>query len=244
VSNLSYIQKSYFGLKMFFKSKIEGARKMKKQIFLVLVSILILSNFADAALIDNTGGLIYDTDLNITWYDYTKSADTWSNQKDWAAGLAVGGVTGWRLPSTIDGPSVWGINGATTAGYNITTSELGHLYYVELGNKGFADVNGNYPQSGYGLANKGPLTNLSPSDYWSGTAYSSSSGDAWYFLLQYGAQINDLQSSTKLALAVHSGNIGPNGAIYVASAVPVPGALWLFAPALAGLIGLRRKYLG
>jgi hypothetical protein len=26
--------------------------------------------------------------------------------------------------------------------------------------------------------------------------------------------------------------------------VPIPGALWLFGPALAGLIGLKRKYLG
>lgn len=33
--------------------------------------------------------LIYDSDLNITWYDYTKSADSWQNQVNWASALSV-----------------------------------------------------------------------------------------------------------------------------------------------------------
>lgn len=104
--------------------------------------------------------LIYDNDLNITWLDSTKVYSTWSSQVNWAANLVltVNGVTydNWRLPATVDGPFVWGNDGTTTDGYNITTSEMGHLFYTELHNKGFYDTNGNY-QPDHGLTNKGPL---------------------------------------------------------------------------------------
>jgi len=87
--------------------------------------------------------VINDTDRNITWLDYSNAPDTWQNQVSWAANLAVtvNGVTydNWRLPATVDGPYVWGYDGTTTAGYNITTSEMGHLYYTELVNKGYYD---------------------------------------------------------------------------------------------------------
>lgn len=56
--------------------------------------------------------LIYDTDLNITWLDYTKGTANWSTQQSWAANLSltVNGVTydNWRLPATVDGPYVYG----------------------------------------------------------------------------------------------------------------------------------------
>ena len=85
--------------------------------------------------------LIYDSDLDITWYDYTNDYDTWQNQMDWAGALYVdfGGThyTDWRLPTTVDGYQVYGYDGTTTEGYNITSSEMGHLFYTELGNKGF-----------------------------------------------------------------------------------------------------------
>ena len=92
--------------------------------------------------------LIYDSDLNITWYDYSKSWDTWQNQVNWASGLSVtfgsNTYTDWRLPSTVDGTYAGcGCNGTTTAGYNITSSEMGHLFYTELGNTGYYDTSGN-----------------------------------------------------------------------------------------------------
>ena len=111
---------------------------MKKLfLFIILVSFLWFAALANATLINNGGGLIYDTDLNITWYDYTNTRGSWNKQMDWAASLSVTDVygnsyTGWRLPSTLDGIYVLGTDGTTTAGYNITTSEMGHLYYSEL----------------------------------------------------------------------------------------------------------------
>jgi hypothetical protein len=39
---------------------------------------------------DNLGNrLIYDSDISITWYDYTNSYSTWQFQMSWASALTV-----------------------------------------------------------------------------------------------------------------------------------------------------------
>ena len=52
----------------------------------------------------NSNRLIFDDVLNVTYYDLTRTIDTWQNQVDWADGLTVtfGGVdyVDWRLPLT------------------------------------------------------------------------------------------------------------------------------------------------
>jgi len=169
-------------------------------IVVCLLAVLFLVSSAHATLelrgTDSLGNrLIYDTDLNITWYDYTKSWDTWQNQNDWASNLTVN-FSGtiyddWRLPSTVGGAFSWGCDETTTAGYNITSSEMGHLFYVELGNKGKNDISCN-TQAGWGLSNKGPFIKLKRYLYWSGTAaYGAGGGDAWDFDFGYGGQYTD-----------------------------------------------------
>jgi hypothetical protein len=216
---------------------------MKKLLLICMVAaVLGFSSFAHAELIDRGGGLIYDKDLDITWYDAPAVWRNWNDSITWAANLTKGGVTGWRLPNTVEGPYVWGYDGKTTAGMNIITSEMGHLFYAELGNKGLYDVNGQLQYDGTRpndimLLNKGPFVNLNGGYHWSGTEHEYAPGkyQAWNFYFYYGMQERDGKSAGGYALAVHPGDIG--------APVPIPGAIWLLGSGLFGLIGLKRKLL-
>jgi hypothetical protein len=160
---------------------------------------------ACSALVDNGGGLIYDTDRDITWYNPDSSPMTWDQAMSWAANLAAGGVEGWRLPSALNP------DGSGPAGnFNVVGSEMGHLYYIALGNKGYVAPDGTYPQPGYGLANMGPFTNLQAVNYWSETEWASFSGNAWAFGFYNGQQGwgNKTDSVHFYAMAVHGGNVG------------------------------------
>jgi hypothetical protein len=203
-----------------------------------------------AALVDNGGGLIYDTDLNITWYDAPAVEMTWGHAMSWASGLTVGGTAAgsWRLPNTlpVNGSSynyATRYDGTTDSGWNISSpySEMGHLFHVELGNKGFYLPDGSYPQSGWGsgwgLKHKGPFTNLQTSHYWSGTEYAPDPTYAWRFNFDDGWQLAYVKgniSSDHFALAVHPGNVG--------APVPIPGAVWLLGSGLIGLVAIRRRF--
>jgi hypothetical protein len=70
-------------------------------LIIVLSSIFGLTLTAYATLWDRGGGLIYATDLNITWYDPISTPMTWGQAMTWAENLTVGGVKGWRLLQTL-----------------------------------------------------------------------------------------------------------------------------------------------
>jgi hypothetical protein len=193
--------------------------------------------------------LIWDNDSpfgSIVWLDDTQVYNTWANRVAWANGLNTAGTLtytikplysvswkgDWRLPKTVDGPYVWGYNGTTTAGYNITSSEMGHLFYMELGNKGYYATDGTHPQPGWNLFNRGPFTYLTANGYWTGTEHSLNPNDAWYFGSDVGAQGLDPKGHDGYALAVRPGDV---------SAVPVPGTVLLLGSGLIGLAGLARE---
>jgi hypothetical protein len=96
-------------------------------------------------------------------------------------------------------------------------------------------VNGNYPQTGWGLVNKGLFTNLLSDRYWSGTEYLAETDSAWIFGMTVGDQGAIMEDYFDFyALAVHEGNVG--------APVPLPSALFLFAPGLLGLAAIRRRF--
>jgi hypothetical protein len=164
--------------------------------------------------------LIYDNDLDITWYDYTRSYDTWQNQVNWADALSVtfGGnfIDNWRLPTALNQDG-----SGPCSGYNCTGSEMGHLYYTELGNA-----------AGGPLTNTGPFTNLQQLYYWSGTEYSADPHYAWDFDTNGGNQTNYDKGLSLYAIAVRPGDV---------SAVPEPGTMLLLGTGLAGLIVFRKR---
>jgi hypothetical protein len=152
--------------------------------------------------VSNEYGLIYDDELGIVWLDYTSGSKEWPDQVSWAADLNGSGALSydfnpgvtvtwngdWRLPKTVDGARKNGYDGSTTAGFNITSSEMGHLFYQTLGNKGYYDTVGKVEKAFDGLKNKGPFQNLKASIYWSDTQYAIYPNHAWQFNFYYGAQ--------------------------------------------------------
>ena len=183
----------------------------KKMIGLTVIMILLgiigmaqatLTVIGTATYDDGTGAqecnLIWDDDNNgnsVVWLDYMNDNTIWTPQMGWAAGLdeqliynidpiyTVNWIDDdWRLPATVDGPLVHGCDGTTTAGYNITTSEMGHLYYIELGNLGYnSTTDCSTEQPGWGLQNTDPFQNLHPAWYWSDTDYGADLDYAWSF---------------------------------------------------------------
>lgn len=173
----------------------------------------------------------------------------------WLNQLSVGGVSGWRLPSTDpingqfyryvarDGATLY--NGQVDAGFNITSpqSELAHMFAVTLGNRGAFDANGN-PRAGWERSfNTGVFTNLRPRVYWSGSLYSDQVHDiAWVFDFSNGRQQGGFSPIPAYpdayhVWAVHDGDVGQ------AMPVPEPAPLALFAAGLVTLAWRRRRTL-
>jgi len=199
---------------------------MKKLLVLLCVMLFFfgVTGAANAVLIDLGGGLIYDSDKNITWlqdanYARTSGYDSdgkmsWDKAVDWADTLTYydekRDVTwcNWRLPTTVDGPFEHGYDGTTTAGWNITSSEMGYLYYKNLGNPGAYLPDGTY--TGHGLRFTFPFTNVKQDYYWSGTEYASRPIQAWVFMFGHGGQNIIGKANRTYAWAVHPHiRIGP-----------------------------------
>ncbi len=204
---------------------------------------------------------IWDNDDDLVWLDYTKSYSNWNAQVAWALGLngddvldidlfagyAVDwGSNSWRLPTTVDGTRVCGYEGdpnndgvyTYTYGYNLANSEMGHLFYDELGNTGYRNIDGSYNTvpgaPDYFLQNTGDFDNLVASWCWSGTEYADYTGNAWYFDVDYGYQDFSNEYSSGYGLAVRSGQVS-------ASSVPEPGTVFLLGLGLLGFSGLSRR---
>jgi hypothetical protein len=201
--------------------------------------------------------LIWDDDNNgnsVIWLDYSNDPASWSAQTAWAAGLDgqltynidaqynVSWDGAWRLGSTVDGQYKYGYEGpdgnggySYTSGYNLANSEMGHLYYEELGNLGYVATDGSYPQPGYGLTKTGDFDNLVASWYWSGTEYAARTDFAWFFHLDDGYLYYGYENYSGYGLALRSGQVS------AADPIPEPGTMLLLSTGLVGLAGYGRK---
>ena len=197
----------------------------------------------------------YDLDGRMEW----AQANVWVAALSFTDGVNV--YDNWRLPSVkpINGVSFnydfsGAYNGVADAGYNISApgtayaggigSEMAHLYYNTLNNKGYCPVSPNCapaPQPGWGLINTAPFSNLQAGVYWSGTEYGALNlpGRSWNFYFNYGIQDAAPQYNYLYALAVSEGDIG------VAMAVPEVDtwAMLLAGLAMTGVAVKRRRQM-
>lgn len=197
-------------------------------------------------------GSIYDNGTSIS-----DGKMTWAAANTWAANLSFNDGTktynNWRLPTVnpINGSTLndsTSYNGSTDRGYNISEqgtvfaggkgSEMAHLFYSTLNNKGYVSPSSVYPsytvQAGWGLTNTGPFSNFQAYNYWSAMEYAPVTSNAWDFDFNYGYQSAPGKSNGLYALAVSPGDV---------AAVPEPEtyAMMLVGLALLGAVTRRRR---
>jgi hypothetical protein len=187
-----------------------------------------ISMSSHGALVDNGGGLIYDTVLDITWAQ-PDTLRSWDDAKTWSAGLTLGGVSGWRLPyisvAAGAGPLTGGpVDCSAATEIACRDNELGYMFYHNLsGTQGQLILTSGDPDLAL-------FPTLQNDFYMSGTA--GESIFVWDFLFFNGLNLTRLKSGGDFAWAVHAGDVG---------AVPMPAAVWLFGSGLLGLIGIARR---
>lgn len=193
--------------------------KIARAAMLAATALLAAAGAAQAALQDRDldGDTVvdafHDTHLGITWL---RNADVngrmdWNAAVAWADGFSFAGYDDWRLPTSDE-----------CVRYDCTGSEMGHLWYVELGN----------PATGP-MTNTGSFQNLRPAAYWSGTQYAPNPFYAWHFATFDGYQYVEAKYvDFFLAMAVRPGDV---------AAVPEPQTYALMLAGLAALLVVRRK---
>jgi Protein of unknown function (DUF1566) len=210
----------------------------------VLVLLCVQFGTVHADLIDRGGGLIYDTDFDITWladacYAKTSGYDAdglmiWAEATAWADQLVYGGYDNWRLPTARNSEGALPTNSSSNP-FNHSDSELGHLFYDELGGIANESI---YVSTDPDLALFSNIDGWLAEDkrsgapaYWTSDHSQFHSDRYWYFAFSNGSQWAERQWYALNAWAVHDGDVAQ---------VPVPTAIILGLLGL-GTVGMKLK---
>jgi hypothetical protein len=157
-------------------------------------------------IIASNGGVIHDTPnwldtvansgthtLTTADFNTTTGQMTWWGAQAWANSLSLGGYTNWALPTTV--PVVYV--------YNQTGSQMGNLFYTQLGGIENNSITTTHNDNYY------LFSNVQSSEYWSSYEYAPNPQLAWYFYTVNGNQNSNVKNGQRYAWAVRSGDISP-----------------------------------
>lgn len=180
------------------------------------------------SIIAANSGVVYDTanfldgkdgiyNLNISDFSISTGQMTWFAAQAWASSLIYGGYNDWHLPTTIP----------PLSGSNQSGSEMGHMFYSELGGTSGTSITIKHNPN-YNL-----FSNIQSWGYWSSSEFIPDPQFAWSFFRD-GSQWDTKKWIFYNAWAVRDGDV---------ATVPVPGAIWLFGSSFIGLLALKRRSL-
>lgn len=202
--------------------------------------LLLASSYSSAALVARGGGMVYDSDRNVTWLsnpnlaagssydDGDSSADgrmTLASALAWVEALDFGGYSDWRLPTAPMRDATCSLdNSAVNYGYGCLANELGHLFYVEFGAAAEQAVgsSGSAYLSLFSAIDDAP----GASGYWIDSPWCCSNQPGFRFA--GGELIYTVPQNQLYAWALRDGD--------VVAAVPEPGTAVLSVLALAALL--------
>ena len=199
---------------------------MKGAVFaLAVAAVLGCAPITHAALTDNGGNLVYDTEQNIVWYDSAPAPMSWRPAAFWAAAQAVGGTTAgdWSFPWAVGGITAgdWSFPWASGASWGSTTeAETGHLYWDEP-----ADPAGR-PHDDKG--------HFAPNWFWTVAEYAPHWDRGWDFGTGGFWNKNDRDDWYLFHARHYRHDENPT--------TPMPTAALLFGPCFIGLAAIRRRF--
>ena len=175
---------------------------------------------------DASAVFLYDTDRDITWLRdaNVNGPMNWDAANTWASGYSIGAFDDWRLPTALNADG----SGPCGPFYNCIGSEMGHLWYTELGNTAGS------------LTNTGNFQNLQTDPafqtflYWSGTELAPDPRFAWDFRSYDGTQDHHHKSNEVFAMAVRDGDV-------LVNPVAEPESLLLALTALGAMALVSRR---
>ena len=183
----------------------------------ILFFVLVISIYAPisvfAELYDRGGGFIYDSDLDITWYQNANlggNIGTPGAAISWASTLSIYDSVrdvhwdDWRLPE----------DDLTCRDIFCPESEMGHLFYIE----------------GVSSSDPDPFFNVQAGFYWFGTLVGQGARSFSFF--SGGTALDVAEHDPAYAWAVRDGDV-----------IPIPGAIQLFFSGLVALYWVGRKRL-
>ena len=156
---------------------------------------------------------------------------TWWGAQAWVDQLSFAGMDNWQLPTILLPDSDCTTDAAGTApsqdstGYNCKGSDLGHLFYVEIGASAGNPITTGLQEA---LDKFGIIPN---DDYWSNGPTDVPLNFEPYTFSYLGQQTKTSGGSIAMAWPVHPAT----------PTVPLPATLWLFGSGLLGLLGIARR---